>query len=151
MLGARGLGGVAEAGIAVGAFGCGGFVYAALARVLLTRLGQGRMVRLGGAVGALALLGIATAPSGWAFAGAALGLGIGFYLIHGSIQTRVTELAPAARASAMALHACGYFVGQSLGPILFGAGLSALGAGASLAVFAAVLLLLGLVLGRWSQ
>ncbi|MBW8269969.1 MFS transporter [Caldovatus aquaticus] len=148
LLAARGIGGVAEAGLAIGAFGAGGFVYAALARPLLARCGQARMVRAGGALGAAALLGLAAAPAWWGFAAAALALGVGFYMVHGSIQTRVTEVAPAARASAMALHACGFFVGQSLGPVLFGAGLRELGAGATLALFAAALAGLGLVLGR---
>jgi predicted MFS family arabinose efflux permease len=148
ILAARDLGGVAEAGFAIGAFGAGGFVYAALARPLLARFGQGWVVRAGGALGAAALLGLAVAPAWWGFAAAALALGVGFYMVHGSIQARVTEVAPAARASAMALHACGFFIGQSLGPVLFGAGLSLWEAEATLAAFAAVLAGLALVLGR---
>lgn len=148
MLAARGQGGAAEAGIAVGAFGCGGFVYAALAPLLLARLGQARMVRLGGAVGGLALLGLAWAPTWWGFAAAALVLGVGFYMVHNSIQTRATEIAPTARASAMALHAFSFFGGQSLGPVLFGAGLSVVGAAAMFAAYALGLVVLGTLLGR---
>ncbi|MFC7542001.1 MFS transporter [Siccirubricoccus deserti] len=37
-----------EAGLAVAAFGCGGFVYAAVVRPVLGRIGQSRMVMLGG-------------------------------------------------------------------------------------------------------
>ena len=151
MLTTRGLGGVTEAGMAIGAFGAGGFIYAALARPLLTRFGQGAVVRLGGALGAAALLGLAVAPVWWGFVAAALVLGVGFYMVHGAIQTRVSEVAPVARASAMALHACGFFIGQSLGPILFGAGLAVWGTGAMLALFAVVLLSLSVVLGRRSH
>ncbi|GGG17169.1 MFS transporter [Caldovatus sediminis] len=151
LLAAQGLGGAAEAGFAIGAFGAGGFVYAALARPLLARFGQAWVVRAGGALGAAALLGLAAAPVWWGFAAAALALGVGFYMVHGSIQARVTEVAPTARASAMALHACGFFIGQSLGPVLFGAGLSLWGTGATLAAFAAVLAGLALGLGRRSR
>ncbi|MBX6375715.1 MAG: MFS transporter, partial [Acetobacteraceae bacterium] len=104
-----------------------------------------------GALGAAALLGLAVAPVWWGFVAAALVLGVGFYMVHGAIQTRVSEVAPVARASAMALHACGFFIGQSLGPILFGAGLAVWGTGAMLALFAVVLLSLSVVLGRRSH
>ena len=42
-------------------------------------------------------------------------LGLGFYMLHNSFQTQVTEIAPTARASAVALHAFSFFVGQALG------------------------------------
>jgi predicted MFS family arabinose efflux permease len=147
LLGARGIGGVTEAGLAVGAFGVGGFVYAASARLLLARLGQGRMVRLGGALGGLALLGLALAPGWGIFAGSALCLGVGFYMIHNSIQTRVTEVAPAARGSAVALHAFSFFAGQSLGPVIYGLGFGSLGVVATLTLSGVGVLLLGVALG----
>ena len=37
------------------------------------------------------------------------------------MQTEATELAPSARGSAVALFACGFFIGQGLGPLVFGA------------------------------
>jgi predicted MFS family arabinose efflux permease len=62
VLEARGQGGVLEAGLAVAAFGCGGFLFAALARTLLARIGQSRMVVLGGALAAAALAGWGPRP-----------------------------------------------------------------------------------------
>ena len=38
--------------------------------------------------------------------------GISFYMLHNSLQTEATELAPSARGSAVALFACGFFIGQ---------------------------------------
>ncbi|HYF08238.1 MAG TPA: MFS transporter [Acetobacteraceae bacterium] len=145
---ARGIGGTAEAGLTVGAFGLGGLVYAALARRLLARMGQGLMVMLGGALGAAAFLALAGAESFALAAAAGLLLGTGFYMIHNSIQTRVTEVAPQARGSAVALHAFSFFAGQSLGPVLFGLGSATLGAAATLACCACGILVLSLVLGR---
>ncbi|WP_254453437.1 MFS transporter [Siccirubricoccus sp. G192] len=145
---ARGLGGTLEAGLAVAAFGCGGFVYAAVARPLLARIGQSRMVVLGGALAGLALLGFALAPLALLFIAAGLLLGVGFYMVHNSIQTRVTEVAPEARGSAVSLHAFHFFVGQSLGPVLVGLASGALGQAPALALAAAVMLALGLRLGR---
>ena len=53
--------------------------------------------------------------------------GVSFYMLHNSMQTEATELAPSARGSAVALFACGFFVGQGLGPIVFAALLHGLG------------------------
>jgi predicted MFS family arabinose efflux permease len=152
VLEARGLGSTAgaslEAGLAVAAFGCGGFAYAALARPLLRRLGQSRMVRLGGVLAGLALMGFALAPAAALFIAAGLVLGTGFYMIHNSIQTRVTEVAPEARGSAVALHACHFFAGQALGPVLVGLAIGGFGAPTAFALAAAGLFLLSLKLGR---
>jgi predicted MFS family arabinose efflux permease len=69
-------------------------------------------------------------------------------MIHSSIQTRVTEVAPQARGSAVALHACCFFLGQSLGPVLMGAGRATIGQGPALLAVAAGMLLLGFWLAR---
>ena len=152
VLQARGLGSgggaTLEAGLAVAAFGCGGFVYAALAKPLLARVGQSRLVRLGGGLAALALLGFAFAPVAAAFIAAGLVLGTGFYMIHNSIQTRVTEVAPEARGSAVALHAFHFFGGQSLGPVAMGLAIAGFGAPAAFALAAAGILALSVRLAR---
>ena len=54
-------------------------------------------------------------------------LGFGFYMLHAVIQIYASELAPAARGSAMALHSFFFFLGQAVGPIVYGAGLSTIG------------------------
>ena len=48
--------------------------------------------------------------------------GFGFYMLHACIQVYVTELAPAARGSAVALHSFFFFLGQAVGPIVYGVG-----------------------------
>src|SRR5262249_49622583 len=59
----------------------------------------------------------------WPLAMLAFGLlGFGFYLLHGSIQVFMTELAPEARGSAVALHSSSFFLGQAIGPIFYGLG-----------------------------
>jgi len=151
MLQARGIGGgggaIFEAGLTVAAFGAGGFVYAAIVRALLARLGQGRMVFLGGGIAAAALLGLAIAPGSALFVAFGLALGVGFYMIHNTIQTRVTEVAPEARGSAVALHAFHFYVGHSLGPVVIGLAIAWVG-GAGACVLAAIgILLLALRLG----
>ena len=135
----RGIGGTTEAGLTIGAFGLGGLGYAALARWLLRRFGQARVVRLGGGIGFLALAGLGVAPALWVAVLSGFLLGMAFYMIHNAIQTRATELSQQFRGSAVSLHAFSFFTGQSLGPIAFGLGAATVGLGASLGV-AAVLL-----------
>ena len=69
--------------------------------------------------------------------------GVSFYMLHNSMQTEATELAPSARGSAVALFACGFFVGQALGPPIFAALLHGLGPRPALFVVAIVLVVLG--------
>jgi MFS transporter, DHA1 family, inner membrane transport protein len=72
-------------------------------------------------------------------------LGFGFFLLHNSVQTEVTELAPAARASSFSLHAFSFFLGQALGPMVYGVALPLAGATISLAGGAAVLAATGVL------
>jgi predicted MFS family arabinose efflux permease len=71
--------------------------------------------------------------------------GTAFYMLHNSLQTEATELAPTARGSAVALFACGFFLGQGLGPLVYGALLHAVGPQVSLAAVAAAIVVLGRV------
>lgn len=127
LLAERGLGGTAQAGLTVAAFGCGGFVYAAMVGLVLRWIGQARMVRLGGLLAGGGLLGMALAPEAWVFIGCGALLGTGFFMIHNTIQVRASELAPQARGSAIALHAFCFFGGQSLGPVVVGVALGVMG------------------------
>jgi len=71
-------------------------------------------------------------------------LGFGFFLLHNSVQTEVTELAPSARASAFSLHAFSFFLGQAV----YGLALPAMGATISFAIGAAILAATGVVASR---
>ncbi len=137
----RGAGGSAEAGLALAGFAIGGLVYSASVKWLLSVLGLRRMLFLGGLLCAAALATLGAAGSWQLDAAAMLVLGTGFYMMHNSFQTQVTEIAPEARASAVALHAFSFFVGQALGVVLLGAGLSAFG------LFPAMLLGAALIAG----
>jgi predicted MFS family arabinose efflux permease len=143
-----GMGATREAGFTLAAFGCGGFLYAACAPLLVARLGPRRMMRLGGALAGSGLAGLALAPSAWLFVAAGLFVGTGFFMLHNSLQTRVTEVAPQARASAVSLHAFHFFLGQAMGPPLMGAIRWGFGLEAGLLLAACGLVLLGLVMGR---
>jgi predicted MFS family arabinose efflux permease len=134
-----------EAGIVLGAFGIGGLLYAASVRTLLRRLGVRRMCLLGSAGGAACYAALAVAPLWWLDAAAMFCAGVAFYMLHNSMQTEATELAPSARGSAVSLFACGFFVGQGFGPLVFGGLLHALGPQIALVLVAAAIVVLGRV------
>jgi predicted MFS family arabinose efflux permease len=123
----RGAGGVKEAGFVLAGFALGGFSYVALVRLMLDRLGLYNLIRAGAAICGLGFAALAVDVS-WSVAMAFLFvIGIGFYMIHNSLQTQATELAPNNRASAVAAHAFFFFLGQAAGPLAYRAGFAAVG------------------------
>jgi DHA1 family inner membrane transport protein len=135
----------AVTGLVLGAFGIGGLLYAALVRLLLRHFGVRRMALIGSTMGAACYTALAFAPSWWLAALAMFVAGISFYMLHNSMQTEATELAPSARGSAVALFACGFFIGQGLGPLVFAGLLHGLGPRPALIATAAVIVVLGRV------
>jgi MFS transporter, DHA1 family, inner membrane transport protein len=137
------------AGIVIAGFGIGGALYGAFVSRLLPVLGEVRMMRFGGSAMCLCLLVLAASvPWPVEFANFAL-LGFGFYMLHAVIQIYASELAPAARGSAMALHSFFFFLGQALGPVIYGLGLNGIGIRPVLVVGAAILLGVGLTCAQW--
>jgi predicted MFS family arabinose efflux permease len=45
-------------------------------------------------------------------------MGLGFYMLHNTLQVQATQMAPAARGTAVSLFACSLFFGQSTGVLL---------------------------------
>jgi MFS family permease len=90
--------------------------------------------------------GIVAFPVSWPVMAALFALsGFGFYLLHNTMQTISTELAPRARGASVALFAAFFFVGQGAGPVLAGQLSSAGGYAAMFAVSAALMAALGIV------
>lgn len=142
---ARGAGGPREAGLALAGFAVGGLVYATSVGLLVRLLGMTRMLMAGGLVCAAALLSIGLAGSWQGDCAALTVMGFGFYMLHNTYQTQVTEVAPHARGSAVALHAFSYFGGQAVSVAIVGEGLQLFGQFGALAACAATILCLGLV------
>lgn len=145
LLEARRAGGPAEAGFVIAGLGLGGIAFSLLVAPVMRLFGGFGMMRWGGAFAAAGLAGLVpVAP--WPVDAAAFAvLGFGFFMLHSSLQTRASELAPAARGSAIALHAFFFFLGQALGPALFALEQRLLGLGPTLLLQAAIMALAGLV------
>lgn len=137
------------AGIVIAGFGVGGALYGLTISRVLPWLGERHMMRLGGIIMGLCLLIIAASiPWPLELLDFAL-LGFGFYMLHGVIQIYASELAPEARGSAMALHTFFYFMGQSLGPVIYGLGFNTTGIRPVLMIGAVVLIGTGFTCAQW--
>jgi predicted MFS family arabinose efflux permease len=148
LLRSRGAGGLREAGFVIGGLGIGGLLYAFVVPLILRFAKRPAMMVAGGSIAAIALATVGLDVS-WATQMASMvGLGFGFFLLHNSVQTEVTELAPSARASAFSLHAFSFFMGQAIGPIAYGAALPILGATASCAGGAVILAVTGVAASK---
>jgi YNFM family putative membrane transporter len=105
-------------GLIIGVFATGGLIYAATVRPLMRRLGQIGIAKAGGVLMGLSFLTLAVEPV-WHFAPAAvLGIGLGFFMLHNTLQTEATQMTPQARGTSVALFASMYFIGQTVGVAL---------------------------------
>ena len=96
-------------------YGLGGLLYSRCARLLLRRMGETGLARVGGTLLCLYFGVLAMMPAwGWALPACLVG-GLGFYMLHNTLQTHATQMAPAARATAVTLFSSSLFMGQSLG------------------------------------
>lgn len=112
--------GPAAAGAMVAAFAAGGVLYALSANRFVAGLGERGLAAGGGLVLAAGYLSLALAPVAWASVPGILLIGVGFYMLHNTLQVNATQMAPAARGSAMSLFALCLFTGQSVGVWLAG-------------------------------
>lgn len=137
------------AGLVIAGFGVGGALYGVLVSRMLPWLGEGWMMRLGGSAMGFCLLVLAASVPWPAEVANFVLLGFGFYMLHAVIQVYASELAPAARGSAIALHAFFFFLGQAAGPIVYGIGLEHVGLRPVLVLGAGVLVGVGFVCAAW--
>ena len=115
------------AGVVIAGFGIGGVIYTLMVAWLVAHISEQRLMAAGGMVMGACLL-VITLRMPWPveFVNFIV-MGFGFYLLHGCIQVYVTELAPSARGSATAGHSMFFFLGQAVGPVVYGAGLTSVG------------------------
>jgi MFS transporter, YNFM family, putative membrane transport protein len=132
-------------GLIVCFFGLGGLIYAATVKQLVRWLGQPRLAMLGGLILGLAYLTLALAPAWWLAPLAVTLVGLGFYMLHNTLQTNATQMSPEARGTAVGVFSAALYLGQTAGVAGFSFAVDRAGAPS---VFAAVAILLPL-LGLW--
>jgi predicted MFS family arabinose efflux permease len=133
------------AGLVVAAFAVGGMIYAISVKKLLRWFGQKQIMSAGGVFVAIGLFVVAGGPPWPVQAAAFAAMGLGFYMLHASIQVYVTEFAPATRSSAVAFHTFSFFIGGGISPVLYGIGFDWLGAPATLTVAGVAMAIIGVV------
>jgi MFS transporter, DHA1 family, inner membrane transport protein len=136
------------AGLLIAAFAFGGVFYSLSVPVLVVRVRERWLMLVGGALAATGLVLIALQmPWLWQVAVYTL-FGFGFYLLHSCIQVHVTDLSQTARGAAASLHSSSFYLGQAVGPVVYGFGFSHAGVAPSLLVGAAVLMAVGVACSR---
>jgi len=112
---------LATAGQVVMLFGFGGLLFAVSAYHLVQRLGEVGLCRWGGALVAAAYITVAMSNNWWWAMPACFVAGLGFYMLHNTLQINATQMAPERRGAAVAAFASSYFMGQSVGIAISGA------------------------------
>lgn len=105
-------------GFIIALFGIASVVTGRLIGRAARLLRERRMIAIGGTGVAIAYLLTTLQPSLVIFPLAMLLSGSTYILLHSTLQTRATELAPTARATGIALFAFALFLGSSLGALL---------------------------------
>jgi predicted MFS family arabinose efflux permease len=139
---------LSAAGSLVMLFGFGGLVYAVSAGTLVQRLGEVGLIRWGGGLLLLSLLVTGLGPTWWwAIPGCFLA-GLGFYMVHNTLQINATQMAPERRGAAVAAFASCFYFGQSVGVGIAGALVERVGTRDIIAFGAVGLLAVALNFGR---
>jgi predicted MFS family arabinose efflux permease len=103
------------AGAIIAMFGLGGLSYTALASRLIVWLKEKGLAMAAGLILCAAFL-IFSFGKAWVWAIPASYLaGVGFYMLHNTLQTNATQMAPLSRGTAVAMFVAAFFIGQSAG------------------------------------
>ena len=102
-------------GLFVGTFAIGGLIYSLSVRVLVNRFGPIGLAAGGGALLALAYVTLAFEPYAWIAPLAIVTIGLGFYMLHNTLQTNATQMTPEARGTAVAIFSSALYLGQTAG------------------------------------
>ena len=106
---------ITAAGSVLLLYGVGGLIYTRGARFWVRKLGERGLALTGGLLlgGAMLLL---AAAGDWRLAlPACLSAGVGFYMLHSTLQVQATQMAPAQRGTAVSMFSGVLFFGQAIG------------------------------------
>ena len=136
------------AGLLIACFALGGVCYSLVVPYLANRVPQPRLMLVGGAIAAVSLALVALHLPWQAQIAVYGAFGLGFYLLHSCIQVHVTDLSHTARGAAASLHSSAFYLGQAIGPVIYGVGFAHGGAEPTILAGALVVLGVGIVCAR---
>ncbi|WP_189681623.1 MFS transporter [Seohaeicola zhoushanensis] len=124
----------------------GGLVYVTQSSRLFALLGNRKLPFIGSLIVAATYFGLAMTQIAWTAVPLIAAMGLGFYMIHNSLQTMATQMAPDVRGSSVAIFATFYFLSQAVGVQLAGFVIDRAGAAAVFVAAAVIFLGLGVLL-----
>jgi predicted MFS family arabinose efflux permease len=136
------------AGLLIAMFAVGGVAYSVVVPYLVGKVPERGLMLTGGAIVSLSMIIIALQLPWQAQVAVYAAFGFGFYLLHGCIQLHVTDLSQTARGAAASLHSSSFYMGQAVGPVIYGFGIAHGGPEPTLVVGALVVLGVGIVCAR---
>ncbi len=139
---------VVAAGSVMMLYGVGGLLYSQMARQWLASLGERGLAKTGSGLVAMGFLVLAWGIASWMGMLACLLAGLGFYMLHNTLQVQATQMAPAARGTAVTLFASSLFFGQSIGVLLMAQSVDRGALASAFSAAAAGVLVLGMVVFR---
>jgi len=137
-----------SAGAILMVFGFGGLLFALASATLVRLLGEVGLTLYGGILLAGSLLAVGLAPVWWWALPGCFGAGMGFYMLHNTLQINATQMAPERRGAAVSAFASCFFLGQSVGVAAFGAVVADIGTGMVITVGACGVLAVALSFSR---
>jgi predicted MFS family arabinose efflux permease len=137
------------AGLLIAMFAVGGVGYSLVLPYAVHKVPERRLMLTGGALVAASMMIIALHLPWQAQVAVYAAFGLGFYLLHGCIQLHVTDLSQTARGAAASLHSSSFYMGQAIGPVVYGFGIAHGGPEPTLMAGALVILGVGFVCSRF--
>ena len=129
-------------------FGFGGLLFAIASATLVRRLGEVGLTLYGGMLLAASLFTVGVAPAWWWAPPGCFLAGLGFYMLHNTLQINATQMAPDRRGAAVASFASCFFLGQAVGVAVYGMLVGHIGTGAVITTGALGVLVIALTFSR---
>lgn len=101
-------------------YGIGGMLYVLLARQFVRWMGEQGIALAGALALSAALVALALGGHWYLALPATFTAGLGYYMLHNTLQTNATQMVTSARGTAVALFAAAFFIGQSFGVAVAG-------------------------------
>jgi predicted MFS family arabinose efflux permease len=140
----------ATVGLYLATYCLGGLLYVSQSGRLIAFLGPARLAFWGTVLVAITYVAIALTPISMVYLPAIAVMGLGFYMLHNTLQTFATQMAPDARGSAVGIFATFYFLSQAVGVFLAGKVIDLFGTTPVFLTAASMLLGLGVILRRYT-
>ncbi|MDB5081592.1 MAG: putative arabinose efflux permease, family [Chloroflexi bacterium] len=107
-------------GLMLSGFGLGSLIYSRSVGWLVRRFGESGLILIGGSLTFVSYMIIGLLQMWPLFIPVNIFLGLGYYMIHSTFQTKATEMAPGSRGTAVSLFAFSLFFGQGIGTAFIG-------------------------------